>query len=406
MVAKLPIELVRLIVTFVREDNNSHETLAACSVVCRSWNDICLDYLFKSIIIHHESLTRLCYTASHISECIHNLCVSFDNQDCFANDWNFILNSNPESWGRFKNLRTLCLENGIAPLTDYRPSPLSVTTFLLAAPCLKELTFRGWTFARASAIQFMLELSSKTLEQLSFDGVSFQEDHECIAPPIRMDSLRRLGFPPRCHPRIECPNLQSLIVRIEGRERWVIPSWVPSGLHDLTLHATARDPIPDLGKNIQPVHFMVNLCGPVTYFRFMNWVRVCVDRLPFPDRLRRLTINIEKYLFGSEVCYPQPRDYENILQVLQQIRGRGVLEHIDLKVTIRIEEIIATPDWTNEQRREVKKLKQGLGPLFEANILHVAFALHRCFDGPEEDEILMGWDGCTVDGGLTLRQHH
>ncbi len=142
---------------------------------------------------------------------------------------------------------------------------------------------------------------------------------------------------------------------------------------------------------------MVNLCGSATYFRFINWVRVCVDHLPFPDCLRRLTINIEKYLFGTEVCYPQPRDYENILQVLQQIRERGVLERIDLKITIRIEEITVTPDWTNEKRREVEKLKQGLGPLFEADILHVAFALHRCFDQPGKDEILMGWEGCTLD---------
>ena len=74
-----------------------------------------------------------------------------------------------------------------------------------------------------------------------------------------------------------------------------------------------------------------------------------------------------------------------------------MLERIDLKITIRIEEITVTPDWTNEKRREVEKLKQGLGPLFEANILHVAFALHRCFDRPGEDEILMGWEGCTLD---------
>ncbi|KAF7436936.1 hypothetical protein PC9H_003770 [Pleurotus ostreatus] len=372
MVAKLPVELIHIIITFVSSDHDRHKTLAACSLVCRGWDDICRVHIFDRIIIGNKNLAPrlsfLCHTASHLSEHIRDLSISWDNRNCLASDWN------SESFVPFKNLRTLCLANGIARgLTDGPPSPFSVTASLLAAPCLKDLTFRAWTFANVSSLYRMLVLCSNTLEQLSFDGVSFlysQPSSEFIAPlPIRMGALRSMKFPPKYTPIIECPNLESLSIRVEVGEVWVLPSWVPSGLRDLTLYGT-------------------------------YYYQGCINRLPFPDHLRHLTIDVQKFLFGSEVRYPQTADHEGLSQVLQQLRRRAALERIDLKVTITIEdgaEIHATSDWTDDKAREVANFKLGLGPLLEEKVLHVAFALHRWFDDSEEVEVLMGWDVRTAD---------
>ncbi|KAJ8702751.1 hypothetical protein PTI98_001443 [Pleurotus ostreatus] len=403
MVAKLPVELIHIIITFVSSDHDRHKTLAACSLVCRGWDDICRVHIFDRIIIGNKNLAPrlsfLCHTASHLSEHIRDLSISWDNRNCLASDWN------SESFVPFKNLRTLCLANGIARgLTDGPPSPFSVTASLLAAPCLKDLTFRAWTFANVSSLYRMLVLCSNTLEQLSFDGVSFlysQPSSEFIAPlPIRMGALRSMKFPPKYTPIIECPNLESLSIRVEVGEVWVLPSWVPSGLRDLTLYATARHAIPDFGKNIRPSDLVIRLSGSSSYHRFTSWIQGCINRLPFPDHLRHLTIDVQKFLFGSEVRYPQTADHEGLSQVLQQLRRRAALERIDLKVTITIEdgaEIHATSDWTDDKAREVANFKLGLGPLLEEKVLHVAFALHRWFDDSEEVEVLMGWDVRTAD---------
>ncbi|KAF9499768.1 hypothetical protein BDN71DRAFT_1441348 [Pleurotus eryngii] len=184
---------------------------------------------------HHHWEREPCSSAVlFLSHDIRDLSISWDNRNCLAS------NRNSESFGPFKNLRTLCLANGIARgLTDVPLSPFSVTTSVLAASCLKELTFRTRTFANVSSLYRMLVLCSNTLEQLSFDGVSFLYFLPSSAPlPIRMGALRSLKFRPKYPPIIECPNLESLSIRVEVDEVWALPSWLPSGLRDLTLYGT------------------------------------------------------------------------------------------------------------------------------------------------------------------------
>ncbi len=136
-------------------------------------------------------------------------------------------------------LRTLHLGNGVCSVSG--PSALlSITAFLLSAPCLKELTLRGWTFLNLCSLYSTLALCSDTLEQLTFSSVSSvypPEDIEyVVSTPTRMTALRKLDSPPKHQPVIECPNLESLVIQVDPVDVWVLPSWVPNGLRHLALH--------------------------------------------------------------------------------------------------------------------------------------------------------------------------
>ncbi|KAF4607634.1 hypothetical protein EYR38_001707 [Pleurotus pulmonarius] len=323
---KVPVELIHLILAFISDDNDRHETLAACSLVCRVWHNMCCCHIFQSVVISEHLAPRLtffCATAPHLSEYIRDLNISWSRTNCFTPTWR---------WGSraiFKNLRTLRLSNGTCSVSG--PSPLlSITAFLLAAPRLKELTLRGWAFSDLRSLYAMLALCSSTLEQLTFNGVSFiywQEDtNYVVSSPTRMGALRKLVSPPQYHPIIECPNLESLAIHVHPGDVWALPSWVPSGLRNLTLHDS---------------------------------------------------------------------DYLDLLEVLQRLRERSALVHIDLDIAIFIQHT-ATPDWADVEAREVSKLKRGLDLLFKANVLHAAFTVRRQ-TSDKELEILMDWEGGTAE---------
>ncbi|KAL4251361.1 hypothetical protein AB1N83_014492 [Pleurotus pulmonarius] len=407
---KVPVELIHLILAFISDDNDRHETLAACSLVCRVWHNMCCCHIFQSVVISEHLAPRLtffCATAPHLSEYIRDLNISWSRTNCFTPTWR---------WGSraiFKNLRTLRLSNGTCSVSG--PSPLlSITAFLLAAPRLKELTLRGWAFSDLRSLYAMLALCSNTLEQLTFNGVSFiywQEDtNYVVSSPTRMGALRKLVSPPQYHPIIECPNLESLAIHVHPGDVWALPSWVPSGLRDLTLHgaryfiirrlyflkpsanqATARRAIPDLGHDIRPSSLELSLYGACPYSRSVHWMQSCINRLPFPQHLRHLTISLQR----PNIIFPEDSDYLDLLEVLQRLRERSALVHIDLEIAIFIQ-FSTTPDWADVEAREVPKLKQGLDPLFKANVLHAAFTVRRQ-TSDEELEILMNWEGGTAE---------
>ncbi|KAF7419651.1 hypothetical protein PC9H_002243 [Pleurotus ostreatus] len=394
--AKLPVELIHLIIAFINDGNNPHETLAACSLVCRTWHNMCCRHIFDSIVIDSDNLaprlTFFCHTAPRLSEYVRHFSISWGGRNCFIPDWSWV------SGAVFKNLRTLRLENGLCSVSG--PSPfLSITNFLLAAPCLKELILRGCAFENLPSLYFTLALCSNTLEQLTFNNVTFiyspEDDKYIVSSPPHMGVLRKLDSPPRYHPVIECPNLESLIIRVDPGDVWVLPSWVPSGLTDLTIHATARRPIPDLGKNIRPSHLTLSLSGSLPYAISIQWIQGCIDRLPFPQHLRRFKIIFQRSITRPGVSYPKDTDYDNLLEIIQRLREHSALVHINLEITIFLYHALPT-DWAEVKAREVPKLKRGLDPLFEANVLHATFAVRRQ-TSDEGLETLMEWEGGTAE---------
>ncbi|KAF4566030.1 hypothetical protein EYR40_002150 [Pleurotus pulmonarius] len=192
-----------------------------------------------------------------------------------------------------------------------------------------------------------------------------------------MNALRNLHFLPRFHPRIECPHLETLSL---GVGEWVLPSWIPSTLRALTLHATPRRALPDLGDDIRPSEFTIRLSGSGPYSRLISWARNCINRLPFPEHLRRLAIDLKKEVTQSDesMGFPKPEDYQNLSQVLQKLLERSPLERIDLAITINVSlrGHVAESDWRDETTREVRVFEEALLPLLETGILHVVFAFN------------------------------
>ncbi|KDQ23035.1 hypothetical protein PLEOSDRAFT_1086487 [Pleurotus ostreatus PC15] len=392
--ARLPIELIYLVISSLRDADDLPATLSACSLVCRSWNEICRPHIFHTVVIGRgrwrwniDSRVSVLLPAPHLSEYIHNLSLCIPCIDCLVGC------RNPDLVGRFKNLCALRLEHGeggdlhlgmqhgeiAARLQRYQPPTFSLVPALLAAPCLQKLTLSRWTFLNSSNLYPLLEPCSKTLEHLSFEATFIQNDVQGTATPPCMNALRSLDFPPRFHPRIECPHLQTLSIRVGDREYWVLPSWIPSTLRTLTLHATPRGTIPNLGEDIRPSDFTLYLYGSCRYSRFVNWARNCISRLPFPEHLRRLTIDFEVEATWSDwsVHIPERGDYENLSQVLQKLRERCPLERIDLNVTVNVtlSGDLAASDWKDETRGDTHMSEEALRPLLDIDILHLVYVM-------------------------------
>ncbi|KAG9219775.1 hypothetical protein CCMSSC00406_0008152 [Pleurotus cornucopiae] len=397
--AKLPVELIYLIIAVISDDNNPHETLAACSLVCRSWRDMCCVHFFANIVLNSENLAPrlsfLCHTAPHLSEYIHALSISWADHNCSTPDWNW------DSRAVFKNLRTLRLCDGARSASGPSPAPLlSITAILLAAPCLKELTLRGMTFAKLPSVHFSLALCSNTLEQLTFDGVSFFDCSDNVASsPIRMGALRKLESPPTNHPFIECPNLESLIVEVGPGRVWALPSWVPSRLRDLTLHSTHH-------FSVMKWSYFAEAFGKLSCRKpphpgpWKGYLSISLDaqliQIPLMlEHLRHLTITLQGLITSAFTSYPENTDYDNLLEIIQRLREHSALVHINLEITIFLYHALPT-DWAEVKAREVPKLKRGLDPLFEANVLRATFAVRRQ-TSDEELEILMDWEGGTAE---------
>ncbi len=149
--------------------------------------------------------------------------------------------------------------------------------------------------------------------------------------------------------------------------------------------------IPNLGNNICPSHLTLGLFGPFPYSMSIHWIQDCINGLPFPEYLRHLSISLQE----PNTIYPQDSDYLDLLRVLQRLREHIALVHIDLEIAVFIHHT-TTPDWADIKAREVHKLKRGLDPLFEANVLHATFAVRRRTND-EEYETLMDWEGGTAE---------
>ncbi|KDQ31215.1 hypothetical protein PLEOSDRAFT_1111715 [Pleurotus ostreatus PC15] len=395
---KLPIELIHHIVSLVDGRSN----LAACSLVCRDWSEVCRPYIFDNYTIFLKGdnivsrLLFLHFTAPHLSEYIAHVDLTWNTSAGFLPDWI------PKCFRRFKNLRSLYLDEGITSLSSI-PLPLALgITSLLSAPRIKELSILEWAIAEdSSELVAMLASCCKTLERLMLQGTYVCDTPTnsvgsglITAPPsiVLMEALRSLELFQACHPTLDtclrCPKLESLEIRTPTGI-WQLPTWVPDGLQELSIYSTARRFVPNLGKVIHPALLAIRVSGYYPYSMFTSWIQECINLLPFPDRLRRFKIHIGQLGIWSEVPYPQPSDYGVLLRILQQLLAHGSLERIDLKIVITME-AHTRPAWeAGDQVREASKLLVGLAPLLEAKVLHAVFIFQRWRD--MDLEVLWSW---------------
>lgn len=67
----------------------------------------------------------------------------------------------------------------------------------------------------------------------------------------------------------------------------------------------------------------------------ITWIEHCIERLPFPNKLRQLNIVITtNYDMPTEPRYPIRTEYEELFHPLQSLGTHGSLERINLNIKL------------------------------------------------------------------------
>lgn len=301
----------------------------------------------------------------------------------------------PVCLGSLKNLSIVHILERLSSAIRRPPSLAPVCRLLLAAPLLQELLLAGLVFRRGSVdlIDF-LSIPSATLEKLTLFSIFSPEEERTAAERtvVHMGRLRTIQFLETSHDvlrqhHIECPDLRSVFVQLCSDKPWLLPPWIPHGLPEIILRCTfllrvrisARveqvfrlavptdRPIPEFGNYICPSDMTIDVFEDYSYSQCLDWVRCCINHLPFPEQHSRLTINITVDLRYAPVTYsPDPVDYQNLCDALQRLYKDGSLQYANLNITVggdgrAKDEFI--------QANEVQKLKETFAALFGANVL-------------------------------------
>ncbi|KAF4598961.1 hypothetical protein EYR38_007374 [Pleurotus pulmonarius] len=132
-------------------------------------------------------------------------------------------------------------------------------------------------------------------------------------------------------------------------------------------------PEPDLGETIQPTVFNIVIRECDRCLDVCSLAKSWITSLPYPDLLRRVTIDITASDAGSEIFFPQLADYEVLSRCLQQLRENGRLDVVDLTIAMRgwidRDAIDAT------ESRELAKLKMGFSALLDVDVLEIDFTM-------------------------------
>ncbi|KAF7419702.1 hypothetical protein PC9H_002294 [Pleurotus ostreatus] len=382
---ELPIELIHHIVSCLEDSDNEEKfcyrehvppDLNALSLVCRSWNEVCRHHIFRTIGVNygHDSFTSrlsfLHFTAPHLYKYILRLDVCLDTGYDSVAEWV------PECFARFTNLRALRLNARFisGAILDVLPGFGIVS--LLASVRLQELVLASWDVdAEASDLLPILSTCSPSLESLSLEmyGIYTPERPEttsCIsgAPSPRsvcLDALRSLKVVQNVAvlphtDRIKCPNLEYVEIVQLTSGYWNIPRWIPANLSELILSVSPTAIIPDIGAAICPSALTINILCPSEAPRLSSiaWIGDCINRLPFPNRLRGVAIHIDPLGWGGQ-SYPEPIHYEALHRIIQPLHDHGALK----KISISIGDV--NDDSIETDCDEVAVFEEAFAPLIE-----------------------------------------
>lgn len=110
-----------------------------------------------------------------------------------------------------------------------------------------------------------------------------------------------------------------------------------------------------------------------------TWANDCIDRLPFPELIQKLTIGITNRFTtphsNTEELLPQPSDYAMLFRFLQQLCVSGRLKSIVLWITVSVDLVEGILDV--DEGLQVTKLETGFAELLNKKVLDVHFTLER-----------------------------
>ncbi|KAL4262500.1 hypothetical protein AB1N83_007867 [Pleurotus pulmonarius] len=425
----LPVELIAAIIDIVADGYRDSlatqreplifSTLAAASLVSRTWNTICRAYIFRTIKITAPGdpgaqFSFLHFEAPHLSRHIHKLNLKWDGR-CTADDWL------ADCFRQMKNLRELRLQGGVETVCNQGSllsgpyAPPGGMKPMLAAPCLRRLVLCGWYFAEDGSD--LVGMLPDTIEELVLEVIGPPPRHAfsntvanvngSTSSGRRLEYLRSMDLLYIRHPLfdlqtfIECPNLRRFAVGWAGsRRRWDLPPWIPTNLLELELETDLDSYIPRINASIQPSVVKIEVCdhkrSSVSFRTFIARIKACIDRLSSPHLIQTLTINIVDYeVHARNRLYSRLSDYEALSQFLQQLRGckGGKLKAVFLNIKMglppkhwsrnrdegaRDENELADDSMMHvDEARETAKMEKGFAELLKDNILNVEFTIER-----------------------------
>ncbi|KAF9494723.1 hypothetical protein BDN71DRAFT_1448494 [Pleurotus eryngii] len=264
------------------------------------------------------------------------------------------------------------------------PTPLcSGVTTLLASYRLRKLEI-NWDFGTdTDALLYMLSLCSTSLKSLTLRDVRTayrlgDTDEMPGLSAITLGALSNLSLVRVNHLAIDaalvqCPNLKSLTTHIFGdmagdtELAWTLPPYVPSELEELHLLVGYFNPTPYFAESVRlsALEIDMRISQAPTVAHFSKWVKDCIDALPFPELLRRLTLNIRSLVNLHDFTYPQATDFEILSTSLARLRNSGALKHIKIDVLITVDQdktdVNIPSDFTT--MGEVKNIRDGFVPI-------------------------------------------
>ncbi|KDQ32168.1 hypothetical protein PLEOSDRAFT_1100677 [Pleurotus ostreatus PC15] len=380
----LPLELIISIVSFLVEPRTrkgaefnvinrstpnirgqASRDLLTCSLVCRTWKDVCQALIFRWIRIFcyedmvdgfsffHFTVPRLC---KHVLEF----------SLVFSGDIESIPRWMDECLGRFTNLRKL-------ELIYWSDMDAAVSLQLAQgiASLLNTINLKHLSLLFCDNFDDLLRIlpaCSATLERLTIQGHDGYTPTTVLATPsaVRLEALRSAELYGLLNPftqtnTIECPNLESVTILHYRRGPWELPPWIPASITKLILQVSSTSGRLQFSRTVYPASLKIelnSLIGDVA------WVTECINHLPFLNYLQQLEIKISSA--RNKFILPPSAHYEALCRLLQPLQRPTLLLHIIFSVDVRRCVDIGVGELEDVRVGQEGRLEEAFAPLIKA----------------------------------------
>lgn len=280
------------------------------------------------------------------------------------------------------------------------PTPLrSGVTTLLASYHPRELEI-DWDFGLdTDALLYMLSLCSTSLKSLTLRNVrtDYRLGDTDEMPGLAAATLGALSNLSLGHVNhmsidaalVQCPNLKSLTTHIFGDTElaWTLPPYVPSELEELHLLGSSDTSLcfvaltllfyswvfsshPYSAESVRLSALQIDLNAldrdrSMALLLFSEWIKDCIDALPFPELLGGLELNIHNHVGWHSFSYPQASDFEPLSTSLARLRNSRALKSIKIDVLISVNQYITDVDIPCDitTMGKVKNIRDGFVPI-------------------------------------------
>ncbi|KAL4259819.1 hypothetical protein AB1N83_010528 [Pleurotus pulmonarius] len=397
---KLPIELIDQIIGFLKECTKGEQkdvgllygtninweyrdSLDACSLVCRAWNELCRPRIFSGFVMRMGSdetkpkVSFFQFTAPHLFKYIVELTIVFDH-DFHGELEHWFADALPQ----FVNLRYLCIiDTGRSAVQKLLALGLPA---LLAGVPIEKFDACNLHF-NADDLHLVLSIFSSTLRGLFlWECTSSSSNAAAIpsyseGPPITsLPALRRLVLKPekKATPRLpfntlEVPRLSSLTCMYD-EHFYDLSQWDSTSVSELTLQVNQNSNLPRFSPALRPSCLTIIIFQTQrqwAYLPVIRWIGRLLSRFAHLDDVVDLKITIgNSDHYPTGVFYPSHSDCDELRSTLRCFlsgeKQRRILINLNISGPLKLVEPPAdTGEVTSRRLREAFEPMIGSGKL-------------------------------------------